>query len=67
MKETRFYSTYHHAKERCDNPKIKHYSRYGARGIKFEWNSFEEFKKDMYKSYLEHNENFGEQETTIEI
>uniref|UniRef100_A0A6H1ZSL7 Uncharacterized protein n=1 Tax=viral metagenome TaxID=1070528 RepID=A0A6H1ZSL7_9ZZZZ len=30
------------------------------------WGSFEEFKKDMYKNYLEHVEKYGEKQTTID-
>ena len=39
-------------------------SRYEGRGIKFLWNDYMSFKKDMYKSYLQHkNKNTT---TTIE-
>lgn len=34
-------------KERCYNQNSPAYSYYGARGIKCEWDSFEEFYKDM--------------------
>jgi hypothetical protein len=36
-------------KQRCTNPKCKAYKSYGARGISLcsEWNSFEQFLKDM--------------------
>ncbi len=37
-------------KQRCNNPKVKNYHRYGARGIKMctEWeNDFQQFVKDM--------------------
>lgn len=53
---------------RCINPNDKSFQRYGGRGIKIsdEWRKFENFKKDMYESYLEHINKFGEQNTTIE-
>ena len=44
-------------KSRCNNPNNAKYHRYGGRGIKNLWNSFEEFKNDMYESYLEHRKN----------
>ena len=40
-------------KRRCYNKNDKSYVRYGAKGIKAEWNSFEEFFKDMSESYFE--------------
>lgn len=37
------YRAYHHAKNRCNNPKDKGYKYYGGRGIEFRFTSFEEF------------------------
>lgn len=37
------YRSYHAARQRCTNPKNKHYADYGGRGIEFRFNSFEEF------------------------
>lgn len=34
-------------KQRCENPNDEHFPRYGARGIRIEWTSFEEFYRDM--------------------
>ena len=48
------YKIFRGAKERCENKKGKDYIRYGARGIRVEWPSFIEFKKDLQKSYLKH-------------
>lgn len=42
--KTRLYRTYTHIKERCDTPTCKEYKWYGARGIKCEFASFEEFR-----------------------
>ena len=53
-------------KARCENPNGHKYPRYGGRGIKNLWKSFEEFRDDMYKSYLGHIKVFGEKETTID-
>ena len=64
---TRFYRTYYGIKSRCENENWgKGYKWYGGKGIKIRWNNFEEFRNDMYKSYLEHVKEFGEKETTID-
>lgn len=52
-----FYCTWNNIETRCGNKNVKDYKNYGGRGIKNEWESFEEFKKDMYESYLEHKKN----------
>lgn len=62
----RFYNIYMTLKARCENPNGHKYLRYGGRGIKNLWKSFEEFRDDMYKSYLGHIKVFGEKETTID-
>jgi len=66
MTGTRFYHIYHDAKRRCTSPKCIGYENYGGRGIKVEWNTFEEFMSDMYESYQVHVEEFGEKETTLD-
>ena len=62
----RFYSIYKGIGKRCNNPKEPNYKNYGGRGIKRLWKSFEEFKDDMYKSYLNHVKKFGAKDTMIE-
>lgn len=59
MGQTRFYKTYSGMKYRCG--KEKNYKI-----IKCLWNSFEEFKKDMYSSYLRHQKKYGINKTTID-
>lgn len=41
------YKAFHDAKARCQNPKNKFYYRYGGRGIKFLFKSFEDFLKEI--------------------
>ena len=57
---TRFYRTWANIKSRCSG----HYSYY--KKVKLGWKSFEEFKSDMYESYLDHVKNHGEKNTSID-
>jgi hypothetical protein len=41
------YIAYCGAKQRCQNPKAKRYPYYGARGIEFRFNSFEQFYAEL--------------------
>lgn len=54
MTNTRFYNIYKHIYRRCNDTNNDRYNQYGGRGIKCHWKTFEEFKEDMYESYLEH-------------
>lgn len=56
MSGTRFYNIWCSMKQRCEYPQHNRFKGYGGRGIKILWKSFEEFKKDMYKSYQESGE-----------
>jgi hypothetical protein len=69
MTNTRLFRIWSGMKTRCLNPKSKDYPNYGGRGITIceRWlESFENFKEDMYESYLKHVEEFGEKDTSIE-
>lgn len=69
MSRTRFFGILTHMKQRCYNINHKKYHNYGGRGITIcdSWlNSFDNFKDDMYESYLEHVEKFGEKNTSID-
>ena len=66
MEHTRFYTTFYGILARCNRPSELCYPRYGGRGIKCFWKSFEEFRDDMHESYLEHVEEFGEKQTQID-
>jgi len=63
---TRFYDIWGHIVYRCNNSNSKWYKNYWWRWIKCLWNSFEEFRDDMYESYLEHSKKYWENNTTIE-
>lgn len=59
----RFYMIYYNITSRIRRPiwRSKCYE-----GIKCLWNSFEEFKNDMYDSYIEHCNKYWEKETTVD-
>lgn len=61
-----FYKKYQSAKNRCNNSNDRNFSKYGEKGIKFLWKSFEEFRDDMYPTFVEHVEKFGIKDTTID-
>ena len=62
----RFYFIWASITQRTKNPNNTVWKFYGGRGITCEWKSFEEFRNDMYESYLAHVKKFGEKDTTIE-
>jgi hypothetical protein len=69
--EQKFYRVWQEIKRRCTNTRRKSYSNYGGRGIKVcdRWiESFENFRDDMYPSYLDHGNiyGFGQFETTLD-
>src|SRR3990167_7960126 len=59
----KFYNTYCGMVNRCNDSAI---ARYGGRGIKSLWKTFEEFRDDMYESYQSHIKEFGEKNTSID-
>lgn len=66
MSRTRFYRIWNCMLTRCNYPQNNNYLYYGAKGIKVLWKSFNNFKEDMYASYLLHISLHGEKNTTIE-
>ena len=66
MSGTKFYWVWRHILTRCNETGSKDFKDYGGRGIKVQWISFEEFKNDMYGSYLKHCEEFGINNTSID-
>lgn len=63
---TRFFNIYRCIVKRCNNPKHNYYEIYGWKGIKCEWESYEDFRRDMYDSYIEHCKKFWEKQTSID-
>lgn len=68
MSRTRFYRIWMGIKSRCLNRNSAVYCNYEAKGIEIseEWMDFENFIKDMYKSYVEHCDKHGVKNTTID-
>ena len=65
---TLFYGKWCRMKNRCNSKTSLQYPRYGGSGIKVceSWNTFDNFKKDMFDSYVEHVKSFGEKQTTLD-
>jgi len=51
MRKKRIYTIFKGVEQRCNNPKQPAYKDYGGRGIKCEWNTFQEFYNDMKEGY----------------
>ncbi|MFQ5953306.1 MAG: hypothetical protein ACE5JK_07925, partial [Candidatus Omnitrophota bacterium] len=65
---TRFYRIWKGMKNRCYNKKEPAYLRYGGRGICIcqRWHTFENFKQDMFDSYLIETKHHGEKRISID-
>lgn len=59
LSETKFWTVWKNMRRRCNNPNKPEYKNYGGRGIKVceRWQKFENFRDDMYISYLGHKKN----------
>lgn len=68
MSGTRFHDVWENMRSRCSNVNSENYKNYGGRGIRVcdRWNVFENFRDDMYKSYMEHLAQYGRINTTID-
>lgn len=60
------YKRYRSMINRCKRPYHNRYKFYGAKGIRVEWVSYDEFKKDMQKSFSRHVKKYGFKETTLD-
>lgn len=66
MATTRFYSIWQNMRRRCYDTTRHNFLYYGGRGIRVEWDTFNQFFTDMYPEYLKHSEKNGEKNTFIE-
>ena len=62
----RFKNIWHCMGTRCNKKTYRLYKDYGGRGIRIEWQSFEDFKIDMFDSYVRHCKKYGEKNTSID-
>lgn len=63
---TRFWRAFRSMRNRCLNKRNKKYYRYGKRGIKIEWASYQDFKRDMHDGYKKHLKKYGKKNTSID-
>jgi len=56
-----FYEIWYSMRRRCNSPLCHAYKNYGGRGILVceRWNNYQNFKDDMYNTYLEHKNRYG--------
>ena len=66
IKKHPLYRRFSSMRTRCTNKKNKDYKRYGAKGIRIEWRSFDEFCRDMYPSFCKHVAKYGLKNTQID-
>lgn len=66
MSATVFYNIWIGCRKRCNYIKDQNYKNYGSRGIKCNWNNFEDFKNDMHEEYQIHLKIHGVKNTTLE-
>lgn len=66
MRSSKFYRTFRGVIQSCNNRNSTVFEYYGGRGIKCEWKSYKDFKKDMYDSFLKHEEEHGSHQTSLD-
>lgn len=63
---TQIQKVFYGMRRRCENPTDTHYKWYGGKGVKVIWASFEDFRADMYDSWVAHVEKHGKERTQID-
>ena len=68
LSKTPFAQRWHNMHVRCYYKKTPGYKNYGGRGITVceRWHEFENFRDDLYKSFLKHVKQYGLRQTTLE-
>lgn len=66
LSRTRFYLIFKGLRNRCNNSNNQAFKLYGGKGVECKWRNFESFREDMFASYCQHVQDFGEKDTTIE-
>jgi len=62
----RFYEIFNGIKRRVKWTSVGTSKWYHDKGIKCEWETFEQFRDDMYESYVDHVKEYWEKQTTID-
>lgn len=65
-RDSGLYIIFNGINSRCNYRSHKAYKNYGGKGIKVLWTSYQDFKRDMYESYIEHLNKYGKKQTTID-
>jgi len=60
------YRTFCGMRARCNSKSDGGYKYYGGKGIKCEWKTYQEFKNDMYDSFIKHLNKYGRKQTSID-
>lgn len=60
------YNCFYGILARCNHKSSTGYKYYGGRGITCVWKNYQDFRGDMYESFLLHIKQFGKRNTTIE-
>lgn len=68
LSNTRFFKIWQAMRRRVNDKNYRNYARYGGKGIKVceRWYKFENFRDDMYESYVEHFNRYGAKDTSID-
>lgn len=68
IRDKRLYHKWWSTRQKCENPNHTAYPRYGKLGIKVceRWQNYENFENDMLESFLEHVEQYGIKDTTLD-
>lgn len=66
LEKHKFYDLYCWMVARCRRKTHASYKNYWGRWIKCLWKNFEEFKDDMYESYLQHIEEYWKKDTSLD-
>ena len=65
-KDSGLFRTYLSMINRCNSKTCTSYKWYGGKGIKCLWTSYNDFKTDMYESYIEHLNKYGRKNTSLD-
>ncbi len=65
-KDRGLFLKYMYMRARCYSKLGGIYFKYGGRGIRVEWKTYKDFKRDMYESYIQHLNKYGKKQTSLD-